>query len=160
MLDSTTSYYNSSRIQNAPLSIRLPSHLQNLTIRALIRFYCDDDDPYERCESFLSAAIEILKTAPPLHCITLEVNVDLTDADHAIFDDVDLSPLMSLADSPRSFHRIDLHFNFDWDFTRTKLVSLLANVRGLTELMEEGVLVVHLNEGAPTPFDTDSQFDI
>ena len=160
MLDSTTSYFNSSRIPGAPLSIHFPSHLQNLIIRALIRFYYDDDNPYERYESFLSAAIEILKTAPPLPRITLEINVDLADADRAMFDDVDLSSLISLADSPGFFRRIDLHFNFDWDFTRTKLVSLLTNVRGLTELMEQGVLVVHLNEDVPTPFDTHRLFDI
>jgi len=146
MPDSTTSYFNSLRVRNAPLlSINLPSHLQNLTIRALIRFYCDSD-PYESCESFLPAAIQILKAAPPLHRVTLEIEVDLTDGDPAIFDDVDLSPLSALADSPRSFRCIDLHFNCDWDFTHTELVSLLANERGLAELMEQGVLVVHLND--------------
>ena len=156
MPDSTTSYYNSSIIQNLPLPINLPSHLSNLTIRAPIIFFCDSDDtdPYERYESFLSPAIEIFKTAPSLCRITLEINVDLTNADPAVFDDVDLSPLTALADSPGSFRRIDLHFNLDWDFTLTELVSLLANYTGLAELMEQGVLVIHLNEYISTPFDT------
>jgi hypothetical protein len=147
----STTYFNSIITQNVPVSINLPPHLQNLTIRALIRFYCDD--PYERCESFLSAAIEILKTAPSLCRITLEINIDFTDAE-PVFDDVDLSPLTALADSPGSFRHIDLHFNSDWDFTLTELVSLLANYTGLAELMEQGVLVIHLDEDAPTPFDT------
>jgi len=155
--DSTTSYFNSSIIQNGlPLSINLPSHLSNLTIRALIRFFPDSDDtvPYEYYVSFLPAAIEIFKAAPSLCRITLEINVDLTDADPAVFDDVDLSPLTALADSPGAFRRIDLHFNFGWDYTLTELVSLLANYTGLAELMEQGMLVIHLNEHISTPFDT------
>jgi len=155
--DSTTSFFNSSIIQNGlPLSINLPSHLSNLTIRALIRFFPDsnDTDPYERCESFLSAAIEVFKAAPSLCRITLEINVDLTDADPTVFDDVDLSPLTALADSPGSFRRIDLHFNLGWDYTLTELVSLLANYTGLAELMDQGVLVIHLNEHISTSFDT------
>ena len=157
MPDSTTSYFNSSIIQNGlPLSINLPSHLSNLTIRALIRFFPDSDDidPYEYYISFLSAAIEIFKAAPSLCRITLEINVDLADADPDMFDDVDLSPLTALADSPGSSRRIDLQFNLDWDFRLTKLVSLLANYTGLAELMEQGVLVIHLNEDISSPFDT------
>ena len=156
MPDGTTIYFNSSTNQNAPLSINLPPHLSNLTIRALIRFFpdCDDSYPYRNYESFLSAAIEIFKTAPSLCRITLEINVDLTDANPAMFDDVDLSPLTALADSPGSSRRIDLHFNLNWDFTLTELVSLLANYTGLAGLMEQGVLVIHLNEDISTPFDT------
>jgi len=152
--DSTTRYFNSSTNQNAPLSINLPPHLSNLTIRALIRFFPDSDDidPYEYYISFLSAAIEIFKAAPSLCRITLEINVDLADADPDMFDDVDLSPLTALADSLGSSRRIDLHFNLD--YTLTKLVSLLANYTGLAELMEQGVLVIHLNEDISSPFDT------
>jgi hypothetical protein len=147
MPDSTTYHFNSPIISpSAPLSINLPPHLQNLTIRALIRLHSRDDDDYA---SFLPAAIQILKTAHSLHRITLEIDVDLPGGDRAIFDVIDLSPLTDLAESPPSSHRIDLHFKFDWHFMRTKLISRLANDLGLAELMEQGVLVVHLNEDAP-----------
>jgi len=157
--DSTTSYFNSSIFQNNPLSINLPPHLSNLTIRALIRFFPDGGDtvPYEYYVSFLPAAIEVFKAAPSLCRITLEINVHPTDANPTAFDDGDLSPLSpltALADSPGSSRRIDLHFNLGCDFTLTKLVSLLANYTGLAELMEQGVLVIHLNEHISTPFDT------
>jgi len=158
--DSTRTYFISSIIQNGlPLSINLPPHLSNLTIRALIRIFPDSDDtvPYEYCVSFLPAAIEIFKAAPSLCRITLEINVYPTYPNPTAFDDVDLSPLSpltALADSPGSSRRIDLHFNLGWDYTLTELVSLLANYTGLAELMEQDVLVIHLNEHISTPFDT------
>ena len=155
MSDSTVCYlsYPSSDSNHARLSINLPPHLRNLIIRASIIYYSSDDDGFDYYQSFLPTAIEILKSATSLHCITLEVNVDFSDGDCAVFDDIDLSSLTDLADS-MSFRRIDLHFNFDRDFEPSNLTSRLANDLGLAELMEQGVLVVHLNERVPV-FDTD-----
>ena len=152
MPDGKKNFFNSPGgcWDHGPLSIKLPPHLQNLTIRALIIRYSINNDHYL---SFLPAAIEILKSASSLHSITLEIKVSFMHGDYDVFDDIDLSSLTDLADS-MSFRRIDLHFNLNWDPIRTKLISRLANDLGLGELMEQGVLVVHLNERAPV-FDTD-----
>ena len=153
MPDSKKCYFNSpgGGWDHGPLSIKLPPHLQNLTIRAsIIRCYSKNDDHYL---SFLSAAIETLKSASSLHSITLEINLKISDGGWAIFDHIDLSSLTDLADS-MSFRRIDLHFNFDGDSEPSEPISRLVNDLGLTELMEQGVLVVHLNERAPV-FDSD-----
>ena len=136
---------------NGPLSINLPPHLQNLIVRALIRYYPSDNDNDNDNDfylSFLPAAVDILKASTSLHCtVTLEIKVDFANSDYTI-SDIDLSSLTDLAGS-MSIRRIDLHFNF-WGLERTKLISLLADDLGLAELMEQGVLVVHLNEHAPS----------
>lgn len=152
------------------MSINLSSlpHLQHLTIRAAIFFFRGDTcDVYENCITFLPAAVQILKTASSLQQLTVEINVDLSSGfedtshcgEHATIDDVDLSPLTALTELPASFHHIDLHFNFDWNITHAEIVSLLADFGGLTKLIEQGVLVIHM-DNAPTFLDMGSKSTI
>jgi len=138
-------------------------HLQHLTIRTTIYFYRGDVyDYYESCNTFLPAAMEILKTASSLQQLSIEINLDLSSGyrnfyDSATIDDVDFSPLTYLAESPASIRHIDIYFNFESrKFTHAKIVSLLAKYGGLMELIERGVLVIHMDT-APTFLDKGSK---
>jgi len=144
-------YLSPDRGTHPRVNLSSLSHLQHLTIRAVI--YFSRGDYYNICVTFLPAAMEILNTVSSLQQLTIEINVNISSGyrspyDFATIDDVDLSPLTGLtplAENPVSIRHIDLYFNFeDEKFPQTKIVSLLAMYGGLKGLIKRGVLVVHM----------------
>ena len=127
----------------SPISINLSSlrHLQHLTIYSHIYFY----EYLNICISPLPALIEMLKTAPSLRHVNIDLYVDLPPDTHANFDAIDFSPLTALAESCPPFH-IDLYiWANSWDFG-----CLLEVYQGLLKLTDQGTLIIHEDDTAPT----------
>lgn len=129
-------------------------HLRHLIIHAEIYFWYDDDlTDGLTCTSYLPKAIEIFETASSLQRLTIEIYVDPSWIN---FDDIsllNLSPLKVLTKSPVRCPHIDLYMytgSPQLPITHTLIGSWLAKHEGLMELVEQGVLVVHPEEFAPT----------
>jgi hypothetical protein len=95
----------------------------------------------ELCTSCLPSAVEILKTAPSLEYLTIEICVD-----DRVWHGIDFSSLTVLAESS-AFRYIDLYIEM-MGITQTQIVSTLARYEGLEKLIERGVLVVHAEDTA------------
>jgi hypothetical protein len=129
-----------------PINLSSLPRLQDLTIRADI---CEDDEEPYYFFSFLPAAVKVLKTACSLQHLTIEIRVGL----RIDLDQVDFSPLMALAEYSPSLRPIDLYIHSDQVITYTEIVSLLAGYGGLVNLIQEGTLVIHPGERAPSFLD-------
>lgn len=136
-----------------PIDLSCFRHLQCLTIRATT---CFEKDIHNRdiCATLLPAAIETAKTASSLQHLNIEIRViQFTDAGN-----VDLSPLTDLAASS-SFHHIDIFIlsvlkAHAMTILLSTILSLVADNEGLMKLIDQGMLVIHPEEMAPTFLDT------
>jgi hypothetical protein len=133
-----------------PIDLSSFPHLQQLTIRVNVFFEHDGINMY--MFSFLPAALEIIKTASSLQRLTIEIFI--TDLFVGPLDDVDFSPLSDLVKSAGSYREIDLYiYSSTFSISRDNVLSLLANWDfdgGLIKLIEQGVVVVHLDAPAPS----------
>ena len=94
--------------------------------------------------SCLPAAVQICKTASKLRRLTIDIRFD---SYHSSLSDVYWSPLVDLASA--SIAHIDLYIRFDrMGFSRADVVSALAEIQVLKELIEQR-MVIHVDEFAP-----------
>ena len=107
--------------------------------------------------TYLGTAIKILKTASSLKQVQLTICIEIyvdpfeSDANWEQIDDIDFSPLTFLTESLVCFPHVDLYiYTAKLRFTYAKMDSLLAKYEGLVKLIEQGVLVIHPDETAPT----------
>ena len=136
-------------VYNPPtLAINLLSlpHLQQLTIRGDV-YHIESHDPdfpeYYTHISRLPAIIAIFKAAPSLQHLTIDISVDL---EPKFLSDVTLPFFAALAESSASFHHIDLYIR---GLTTEMIVPLLGEYGTATALIDQGVLVIHMDETAP-----------
>ena len=128
--------------------------LRHLTIHAEVYFKWDISGETMRT-TYLGTAIEILKSASSLKQVqlTIEIYVNPSDANWAEIGEIDFSPLTFLTESPVCFPHVDLYIytgSPKLRFTYAKMDSLLAKHEGLVKLIEQGGLVIHPDETAPT----------
>jgi hypothetical protein len=137
----------------SPTSIDLSSfrRLQCLTIRTKVFF--EGNRFYH--ESLLPAVIEIIKTASSVQHLNIEIYVEhwRSTAGH-LLDEIDLSLLAALA--ALTFHHIDLYIRpiLGIPITLSTILSLLADNKGLMKLIDQGRLVIHPEETAPSFLET------
>lgn len=133
---------------NAPVSIDLSSlpRLRHLTIRA--NLFLLQTDEFGSCSSSLATAVDILKTVSSLQRLTFEIA--LHNIKESVFE-ADFANFVSLLKSSLTVHRIDLYVYFtSWrSFDYLEVVAFLMNNRGIVDLAERGVLVLHAQEAAP-----------
>jgi len=132
------------------------SHLRNLTIHTEIFFQYGEDDTDSDDEIFISNffryTCKILKTAPSLEQLTIEVFVDLSHFGSRL-ESVDLSLLGLLIEPSICFHHLDIYMytgSPHIPVTHAQMRSSLKEQEGLLKLIEQGVLVLHPEEAAPT----------
>jgi hypothetical protein len=126
-------------------------HLQQLTIRADVFFESDDRGRLYRL-SFLPAVVEIIKTTSSLQNLTIEIFI--TGLFVGDLHDVDFSPLSDLVERSASFREIDLYiYSNECSISRADILSLFTDWDhdgGFIKLIEQGLVVLHLGEPAPT----------
>ena len=133
----------SKRWQRRPkLDLSILPCLQHLTVH--VEVYLDVD---KNSISSLPASVQICKTASQLQHLTFDIRID---SYHASLSDIYWSPLVDLATLSASIVHIDLYIRFTkGGFSRADVVSALAEIQVLKELIEQGVLVIHVDEVAP-----------
>ena len=119
-------------------------HLQHVTIRAAVYYEEQVGDAREHYFiSYLPTIVKIFKTAPLLQHLTIDIKVDLPTE---FLSKVKFPVFTALANSSASFHHVDLYIR---GISDTEIVSLLGEYGCVSALIEQGVLVIHMDEEAP-----------
>jgi len=127
------------------------SRLRNLTIHTEVFFEAEEDESRITRHTFYDYAFKILETAPSLGQLTIEVFLDLTTYGSGLIS-ADLS-LEKLTKLPIRFDHLDIYMYTGiphLPVTHTFMRSLLEGQEGIIKLIEQGVLVLHPEETAPT----------
>ena len=129
-------------------------HLQHLIIRGFVyRAFSDDLDAYYGDGWFVSCfrvVADILKNAPPLQRLTINIDIDLQDGQLGQFHFPIFKALMEYSSS---FRHIELYI---LGISESDIVPLFGEYGGVTALIEQGVLDIHMDEIALG----DSRFEV
>src|SRR5260221_9623817 len=141
------------------MSLSSLSHLRHLTIHTEIFFEYKEDEYTHRSDStiitintFFQYICKILKTAPKsLEQLTIEVFVDLSILDVTL-EYVDLSLLRFLMEPSICYRHLDLYMYTGLPRCPATHAVMRSSLKeqGLIKLVEQGVLVLHPEETAPT----------
>ncbi len=119
-------------------------HLQHLTIRGFVyRVSSGNHDGVGWFVSCFRAVVDILKNAPPLQRLTIDIDVDLQIEQLGQFH---FPIFKALTEYSSSFRHIELYIR---NISERDIVPLFGEYGGVTALIERDILVIYMNEIAP-----------